>query len=115
MLACLNMVEIKYTSVFEKQYKKLGKKYKSLPNDLKHLIDELKANPVLGTQLGGNIYKVRLGISAKGKGKRGGGHVVTYYVSQDNELHLVLIYDKSEISTVPKDQIVELLQKLELL
>ena len=71
------MIEVTYSPIFQKDSKRLGKKYRSLPKDLAQLIDELKANPYLGTDLGDNVRKIRLGIASKGKGKRGGARVLT--------------------------------------
>lgn len=50
---------------FDKDTKKLAKKYKSLKKDITQLIEELKANPQLGIELGGGLRKVRMRISDK--------------------------------------------------
>lgn len=39
------MSKIVYSSVFEKEYKRLRKRYKSLPDDLKALVSELREDP----------------------------------------------------------------------
>ena len=65
------MIEIKLSPVFRKDLKRLSKKYRSLLNEVGQLIDELETNPYLGTDLGDNVRKIRLGITSKGKGKRG--------------------------------------------
>ncbi len=54
---------------FQKQAKRLAKRYKSFPNDLQKLVDRLKENAALGTSLGGSVYKIRLAISSKTKAK----------------------------------------------
>jgi mRNA-degrading endonuclease RelE of RelBE toxin-antitoxin system len=56
-----------YTPEFEKQLKKLSKKYKSLPKDLAELVKQLEENPETGTPLGNNCYKIRLAIASKQK------------------------------------------------
>ena len=48
---------------FEKEFKKLYKKYPSLKNDLIKLVNSLETNPIQGTSLGSNFYKLRLLIS----------------------------------------------------
>jgi len=68
-----NKIVVRQT--FQKQAKRLAKRYKSFPNDLQKLVDELKENAALGTSLGGNFYKIRLAISSKNKGKSGGAPV----------------------------------------
>jgi len=66
------------TPEFLKEAKKLGKKYRSLKEDLAVLIEELQQNPTLGTALADNCYKIRLAIKSKGKGKSGGARVITH-------------------------------------
>jgi hypothetical protein len=71
-----NKIVVRQT--FQKQAKRLAKRYKSFPNDLQKLVDELKENAALGTSLGGNFYKIRLAISSKNKGKSGGARGISY-------------------------------------
>lgn len=66
------------TPDFERDAKKLRKKYPSLSSDLRRLMSELEENPRTGTQLSAHVYKVRLAIKSKGKGKRGGARVISY-------------------------------------
>jgi len=61
--------EIQTISVFEKQAKRLVKKYSSLKIELLNLIQELKENPQTGTSLGQNCFKIRIAILSKGKRK----------------------------------------------
>ena len=87
---------------FERQFHRLLKRYPSLSTDLVKLNVLLKKNPTIGTPIGGNAYKIRLSIKSKGKGKRGGGRVITFYLKTDQELFLLSIYDKSEQSDIPE-------------
>ena len=57
---------------FDRELKRLAKKYLSLKQDILALIQEIERNPYAGTDLGNNIYKYRLSIASKGKGKSGG-------------------------------------------
>ena len=53
-------------------------------------------NPTQGTDLGGGVYKVRMAIAAKGKGKSGGARVITVLVAisdTESEIGLHFIYD----------------------
>ena len=50
------------TGMFNKKVKILSKKYRSLPNDIETLKEELQQNPQKGVSLGNNIYKVRFAI-----------------------------------------------------
>jgi hypothetical protein len=98
------------TPVFKKHFKQLYKKYASLKNDLNELLLILKDNPDYGIPLGHNIFKIRLAISSKGKGKSGGARIITYLINADNELYLVYIYDKSQLENITREQILELLK-----
>ncbi len=101
------------TPDFQKLFKKLFKKHRSLKDDLTKLIHELEQNPDLGTDLGGGgIHKIRMAIASKGKGKSGGARVITFVVNQNNEIYLVHIYDKSDIANIPKEQLLKLTEEL---
>ena len=85
---------------FKKEAKRLAKKYPSLKADLLELSKTLSRNPQAGTPLGNNTYKVRVAIKSKGKGKSGGARVVTYLITEEKEVYLLLIYDKSEVENI---------------
>ncbi len=63
--------KVKYTKLFSGKVKRLAKKYISLPFDLEQLHTTLIAEPHTGIPLGNSIYKIRLAIKSKGKGKSG--------------------------------------------
>lgn len=50
---------------FEREAKRLNKRYKSLKSDLKELMNELSSSPSLGADLGGGLRKVRMAIKSK--------------------------------------------------
>lgn len=100
---------INLTPDFERQFKRLSKKYKSLRQDLSLLLDILKNDPEQGIPLGHNIYKVRLSISSKGKGKSGGARIITFLVRKERDVYLVYIYDKGQLDNLTKEQISRLL------
>ncbi len=93
------------TEVFSRQVKRMEKKYPSLPGELTELEQKLSENSRLGTFLGSNTYKIRIAIKSKGKGKRGGGRVITYVVDRLSSVYLVLIYDKSEVASIENSTI----------
>lgn len=86
--------------LFDKQAKRLAKKYPSLGRDLSKLIEQLAQHPRLGIDLGNSFYKVRLAIESKGRGKSGGARVVTCVKITATTVYLASIYDKSEKSTI---------------
>jgi mRNA-degrading endonuclease RelE of RelBE toxin-antitoxin system len=67
---------VRQTPLFMKQSRRLDKRYFSWPDDLSELLIELRANPMAGSPLGRNCYKVRVAIASKNKGKSGGARVV---------------------------------------
>jgi mRNA-degrading endonuclease RelE of RelBE toxin-antitoxin system len=101
--------EVKSISVFERQVKRLTKKYRSLKTDLLKLVDHLKVNPRQGTPVGKDCYKIRLAITSKGKGKSGGARVLTHVVITDSTVYLISIYDKSEKENLTNKELEELL------
>ena len=100
------------TSVFEKNLKKLSKKYPSLKSEYIQLIKSLKRKPIQGTSLGKNCYKLRLSIKSKGKGKSGGGRVITNIVVEKEVVYLLSLFDKSEKDSLTKKELEELLRNL---
>ena len=92
---------------FNRRFKRLAKKYRSLPTDYLTLSDELKQNPFQGESLGGGVRKIRMAIGSKGKGKSGGARVLTLtiLVSDDADVTLLTIYDKEEIDNVSDNYI----------
>ena len=46
----------------------------------------------------GGFRKIRWGDSSRGKGKRGGTRIIYYYFDHDQQLWLVMIYNKNEMS-----------------
>lgn len=85
---------------FEKEAKRLAKKYASLKNDLLKLIERLETNPTEGTPLGNNFYKIRLAIKSKAKGKSGGARVITFVKIIKSKVYLASIYDKSHQDSI---------------
>lgn len=84
----------------KKKAKRLIKKYTPLKSELKELNNILSVNPAFGTPLGNNTYKIRVSIKSKGKGKSGGARVITYTLTENQEVYLLTIYDKSELDTI---------------
>jgi len=86
--------------LFDRQAKRLAKKYPSFKSDLAELIKSLTIEPEQGKKLGNNFYKIRLAISSKGKGKSGGARVITFLKVTATTVYLSAIYDKSAKSTI---------------
>ena len=85
---------------FRKEAKRLLKKHPSLKRELIELAALLELNPTAGTSLGNNTYKIRISIKSKSAGKSGGARVLTYVVTENEEIYLLTIYDKAELDTI---------------
>jgi mRNA-degrading endonuclease RelE of RelBE toxin-antitoxin system len=57
------------THRFEKELKRLAKKFNSLKKEFAELISAIIKNPETGTYIGNNCYKIRLAISVKARAK----------------------------------------------
>lgn len=102
------------THRFEKELKRLAKKYPSLKNEFAQLIQDILENPETGTFIGNNCYKVRLAIGSKGKGKSGGARVITYLYIETETVYLLTIYDKSEKADLKPSELADMIESLEL-
>ncbi len=105
--------EIFPTPNFSKELKRLAKKYPSLKIDFLNLINALKENPFHGIELFKSCYKIRFAIKSKGKGKSGGGRLITHVVISENKVFLLHIYDKSENESVSDIFLKRILRDLE--
>ena len=102
--------KIELTDNFKKEAKKLIKKYASLRSEIAELGKELSENPTMGTPLGSDVYKIRLSIASKNKGKSGGARVITFVKIIDKTVFLLSIYNKGEKDSISNKEIEELVK-----
>lgn len=118
------------THRFEKELKRLSKKFPSLKNEFAELIVKITEKPESGTFIGNNCYKIRLAIGSKGKGKSGGARVITYlYIESDSfvntnknksireqteTVYLLTIYDKSDREDLKPNELADMIESLDL-
>lgn len=95
---------------FKKEAKRLTKKYPSLKAELAELFTALEKNPTLGTPLGNDIYKIRMSIASKNKGKSGGARVLSFVKVTETTVLLFSIYSKGEIDNLSDKQIQSLIK-----
>jgi len=95
---------------FSKDAKRLYKKYKNLPKDLKTLQDLLLENPKSGIKLGSSCYKIRLENSSVPTGKSKGFRVIYYYLDIKENIYFMAMYSKSELSNISDDKIEDILK-----
>jgi len=65
------------------------------------------------TELGGGIYKYRLAVKSKNRGKSGGFRVISLEVilsKNQKNIILLTLYDKSEKSSISKQEIATILK-----
>lgn len=104
--------KVQTTDVFEKQAKRLIKKYVSLKAELLQLVQQLKENPEQGTAIGKSCFKIRIAIASKGKGKSGGARIIANIVITVATVYLLSIYDKSEKENLTDKELEELLKAI---
>jgi len=92
--------EVRFSDEFNRAFKRLKKRYRSLPADLKQLLASLVTNPKQGTELYNGMRKIRVSFTSKSKGKRGGGRVIIRLAVNETSLTFVYIYDKSDYDNV---------------
>ena len=102
--------KIVLTDNFKKEAKKLTKKYASLKAELADLFKELEETPTMGTPLGNDIYKIRLAIASKNKGKSGGARVMSFVKVTHTAVLLFSIYNKGDKNTISNKEVEELLK-----
>ncbi len=105
--------KISLSDKFQKEAKRLSKRYTSFKSDLIKLIEELEENPIQGDSLGKSCYKIRLKIESKGKGKSAGARVITYVHISQEDVYLLTVYDKSDRENLEKGELEELLEAIE--
>jgi hypothetical protein len=104
-------ISVFFTHLFELKFKRYKKKFGSIEADLKHFIGSLSQTS--GTDLGNGIYKYRLSVKSKNKGKRG-FRVISFEVlvsEYDKNITLLTIYDKGEQSSISKKEINSILKE----
>ena len=104
---------IEYTPVFRRSIKALGKKYPSVAADFQRLGESLLDDPQQGEPLGKNCYKVYFAIASKKTGKRDSARLITCVRIQNENIHLLDVYDKADRSTVSDKELDNLIKQIE--
>lgn len=100
------------THRFEKELKRLVKKFPSFKVEYKELIEEIIKNPETGTFIGNNCYKIRIAVESKGKGKSGGARAITYVYVETETIYLLTIYDKGEKAALKPSELKMMIESL---
>jgi len=105
---------------FRREAKRLVKKHPSLKSELRQLEKDLLQNPYNGTPLGKNVYKIRLAVKSKSRGKSGGMRVITRVVEiqaqviEQTDIYLLSIYDKAEQADISDKRLKDLINDISL-
>lgn len=100
-------MEVEYTEAFQRELRRLSRRYRHIRDDLEPVIAQLQAGEILGDAIpnvGVALFKVRIPNRDSQRGKRGGYRII-YYLKTDEHLILVTIYSKSDQGDVSPDKI----------
>ena len=101
---------VELSANFRKEAKKLIKKFPSLKQELAELFVTLERNPTTGISLGNDIYKIRLAIASKNKGKSGGARVLSFVKITETTVLLFSIYNKGDVESLTEKEIERLIK-----
>lgn len=99
--------DVLFSSSFKRELKRIAKKHKQILKDISQLSDDLSNDPKIGTDLGHNVYKIRLSITGTSRGKSGGARVITYVKLINKTVILAEIYLKNEHETADVESIID--------
>ena len=106
--------KIETTPDFASELKQLAKRYPSIKDDYREFLNAIRKAPLMGTELGHHLRKVRFPIASKTKGKSGGARVITHTVLVETDgadVTLVTIYDKSDQANITDKELKNLMKK----
>jgi mRNA-degrading endonuclease RelE of RelBE toxin-antitoxin system len=99
--------------VFERDLKRLARRYRHIRQDLEPLIEQLENGQTPGDQISGldyPVYKVRLKNTDARRGKSGGYRVIYYWALYDRTV-LLAIYSKSDQGDISDQEILTILNE----
>lgn len=108
--------QIETIAKFDNQLKALAKKNPSILEDISTLAVKLSEDPFIGTLLFNDVYKIRLKITSKGRGKSGGARVIYFnlFAQKDvDKVVLIAIYDKGDQESMSDKEIKKALKTIQ--
>lgn len=100
------------TPRFQKESKKIVRKYSDFREDLSNLIDSLAIQPEQGNYLGEGIYKLRVSISGKSSGKSYSARVLLAIITIRKQVYLLSVYDKSDKKDITVTEIKAMIEQV---
>ncbi|MGK7951078.1 MAG: type II toxin-antitoxin system RelE/ParE family toxin [Xenococcaceae cyanobacterium] len=101
------LVKVEASRIFKKNIKTLGKKYRSIRQDVEPIIKQLQSGELPGDKISGigyKVFKLRVRNSDSIKGKSGSYRLI-YYCQTATGIILLTIYSKSEQVDITADDI----------
>lgn len=98
---------IETAPTFERDLKRLGRRYRGIRQDLEPVLARLVAGELPGDRVRGVqaiVYKARVPNSDAGRGKSGGYRVI-YYLPIDDLIILLSIYSKADQADIAAAEI----------
>ncbi|AUC60134.1 toxin-antitoxin system Slr0664 family toxin component [Cyanobacterium sp. HL-69] len=105
-------ITVEATLTFKRNLRNLKKKYGSIAQDIKPIIEQLETGELLGDRITGvnhPVFKVRVKNSDIQKGKSGGYRLI-YYVKIEDAVILLTVYTKSEQANISNEQIINIIK-----
>ena len=102
-----SFVKVEVSPTFKRNIKTLGKKYRSIRQDIEPVIKQLQTGELPGDKISGigeSVFKLRVKNSDIAKGKSGGYRLI-YYCQTATGIILLTIYSKSEQADIAADDI----------
>lgn len=109
------------TPTFEKEFRKLRKRFAKIDEDFEIFLDEIEVNGDLGNPLSGikltgsdkgnKVFKKRMKNSSASQGKSGGFRVIHYLLTSTNEVYLLDIYSKSDSDDISKNEVQDVVKQ----
>lgn len=108
-----SQVKVIESDDFGKAIKKLGKRYRSVKQDIRSLAAQLEAGETPGDVITGNrypVYKVRVKNRDINKGQSSGYRVI-YYIQTPEVVLLASIYSKSDRGNISNQEIEDIIEQ----
>ncbi|PIQ78012.1 addiction module antitoxin [Candidatus Peregrinibacteria bacterium CG11_big_fil_rev_8_21_14_0_20_41_10] len=92
-----------FSEHFQKQLKKLKRKYPQIKNDILAIINQLETDAAIS--IGKSIYKIRIPSSDMQKGKSGSFRSYIYLYTKNTLIIPLCIYAKSKIENISENEL----------
>lgn len=109
------LIQVEATPRFQRNLRKLAKKYLNIRDDIQPVITQLQQGEILGERIpkiGYEVFKLRVRNSNIQKGKSGGYRLI-YYLKTAQSVILLTIYSKSQQANIAANDIQSIISEYE--